>query len=94
MDGWEVNGREIAACIVLDFFLFFFFLNFGFFSSFCRATWYETPEYGSCGYGKLDTVYKFGPDAVGAYPDVREKKKLATFLLSSHPPYTLSLLRH
>lgn len=39
----------------------------------CRATFYETPEFGSCGYGRLDTgVYEFGPDAVGAFPDVRK----------------------
>lgn len=36
-----------------------------------RATWFEHPWTGSCGYGKLDT-YQFGNDAVAAMPDVRE----------------------
>lgn len=38
-------------------------------NSLCRATWYDHPHTGSCGYGKLDG-YTFGPDAVAAMPDV------------------------
>lgn len=34
-----------------------------------RATWFDSPQVGSCGYGKLDP-YKFGQDAVAAMPDV------------------------
>ncbi|GAB4824145.1 hypothetical protein N2152v2_011191 [Parachlorella kessleri] len=34
-----------------------------------RATWFEHPWTGSCGYGKLDG-YQFGYDAVAAMPDV------------------------
>lgn len=33
-----------------------------------RATWFEHPHTGSCGYGKLD-AYAFGADAVAALPD-------------------------
>ncbi|KAI3438388.1 hypothetical protein D9Q98_000820 [Chlorella vulgaris] len=33
-----------------------------------RATWYEHPYTGSCGYGRLDP-YEFGADAVAAMPD-------------------------
>ncbi|KAL4859717.1 5'-3' exoribonuclease 2 [Chlorella vulgaris] len=33
-----------------------------------RATWYEHPYTGSCGYGRLDP-YEFGVDAVAAMPD-------------------------
>ncbi|KAL4422664.1 hypothetical protein ABPG75_008861 [Micractinium tetrahymenae] len=35
-----------------------------------RATWFEHPYTGSCGYGKLDTGYSYGYDAVAAMPDV------------------------
>ena len=36
----------------------------------CRATFYDHPFMGSCGYGKLDPPYTFGYDAVAALPDV------------------------
>lgn len=36
-----------------------------------RATWFEHPHTGSCGYGRLDDGhYAFGSDAVAAMPDV------------------------
>lgn len=39
----------------------------GFFTN-GRATWFEHPHTGSCGYGRLDG-YAFGVDAVTALPD-------------------------